>query len=86
VLRYTLYPVTPDDGLAVQFSNTEWALLAATVMLNDWVAVCAVGAVESVTFAVKLNDPVVVGVPEIVPLAAASVRPAGKAPEVMFQL
>jgi len=81
-----LYPVTPDDGLAVQFSNTEWALLAATVMLNDWVAVCAVGAVESVTFAVKLNDPVVVGVPEIVPLAAASVRPAGKAPEVMFQL
>jgi hypothetical protein len=52
----------------------------------DWVAVCGVGAVESVTFAVKLNDPVVVGVPEIVPLAAASVRPAGKAPEVMFQL
>ena len=55
-------------------------------MLNDWVAVCAVGAVESVTFAVKLNDPAVVGVPEIVPLAAASVRPAGNAPELMFQL
>ena len=86
MLRYTLYPVTPDDGLAVQFSNTEWALPAATVMLNDWVAACAVGAVESVTFAVKLNDPAVVGVPEIVPLAAASVRPAGNAPELMFQL
>jgi hypothetical protein len=55
-------------------------------MLNNCVAVCGVGAVESVTFAVKLNDPEVVGVPEIVPLAAASVRPAGKAPELMLQL
>ena len=32
-------------------------------MLNDCVAVCAVGAVESVTFVVKLYDPAVVGVP-----------------------
>jgi hypothetical protein len=55
-------------------------------MLNDCVAVCAVGAVESVTLAVKLNVPAVVGVPEIVPLAAASVRPAGSAPELMLQL
>ena len=59
---------------------------AATVMLNDFVAVCAVGAVESVTLAVKLNDPAVVGVPEIVPLAAASVRPAGNAPALTLQL
>jgi hypothetical protein len=59
---------------------------AATVMLNDFVAVCAVDAVESVTFAVKLNDPAVVGVPEIVPVAAASVRPAGSVPELMLQL
>lgn len=59
---------------------------AATVMLNDFAAVCGVGAVESVTLAVKLNDPAVVGVPEIVPLAAASVRPAGNAPELMLQL
>jgi hypothetical protein len=55
-------------------------------MLNACVAVCAVGAVESVTLAVKLNIPAVVGVPEIVPLAAASVRPAGNAPELMLQL
>jgi hypothetical protein len=54
-----------------------------TVMLNDCVAVCAV---ESVTLAVKLNVPAVVGVPEIDPLAEASVRPAGNAPELMFQL
>jgi hypothetical protein len=55
-------------------------------MLNDCVAVCAVGAVESVTLTVKLNDPAVVGVPEIVPLAAANVRPAGNAPELTLQL
>ena len=59
---------------------------AAIVRVNDFVAVCAVGVVESVTLAVKLNDPAVVGVPEIVPLAAASVRPAGNAPELMLQL
>jgi hypothetical protein len=55
-------------------------------MLNDCVAVCGVGAVESVTLTVKLNVPAVVGVPEIVPLAAASVRPAGNVPELMLQL
>jgi hypothetical protein len=35
---------------------------------------------------VKLNDPAVVGVPEIVPVAVASVRPAGSVPELMLQL
>ena len=52
------------------------------VMLNDCVAVCAA---ESVTLAVKLKEPVVVGVPEIVP-AAERVSPAGKAPELILQL
>ncbi len=58
---------------------------AATVMLSGFVATSAVGVVESVTSAVKLNDPAVVGVPEIVPLAAARVRPAGSAPSLTFQ-
>ena len=55
-------------------------------MLKDWVAVCAVGVVESVTFAVKLNEPDAVGVPEIVPLETFSVSPFGSAPEPMLQL
>ena len=55
-------------------------------MLKDWVAVCAVGVVESVTFAVKLNEPDDVGVPEIVPLEAFNVSPPGNAPELMLQL
>ena len=62
------------------------ATAAAIVRVNDFAADCAVGAVESVTLAVKLNDPAVVGVPEIVPLAAAIVRPAGNVPELMLQL
>ena len=53
--------------------------------MNDFVAVCAVGAVESVTLAVTLNEPEAVGVPDIVP-AEDRVRPAGKAPELMLQL
>ena len=55
-------------------------------MVKDFVAVCAVGEVESVTFAVKLNEPEVVGVPEIVPLDAESVKPAGSAPALILQL
>lgn len=44
-----------------------------------------VGEPESVTFTVKLEDPVAVGVPEIVP-PAESVKPAGKDPEEMLQV
>ena len=58
---------------------------AATVRVNDFVAVCAVGVVESVTLAVNENEPEAVEVPEIVP-AAAKVKPPGKAPEATLQL
>jgi hypothetical protein len=58
---------------------------AATVRVNDLLAVCAVGFVESVTLAVKLKEPDAVGVPEIAP-AEDSVRPPGSAPELMLQL
>ena len=40
---------------------------------------------ESVTFAVKLNVPLVVGAPEITPLVA-SVNPVGNVPEMLIQL
>ena len=56
------------------------------VKLKVFDAVCAEGKVESVTLAVKLNEPDVVGVPEIVPVTTAKVKPAGKAPELMLQL
>ena len=59
---------------------------AAIVRLKAFVAVCAVGEVESVTLALKLNEPDAVGVPEILPVPAARVSPAGKAPELMLQL
>jgi len=57
----------------------------AIVMLRDLVAVCAVGAVESVTLTVKLLVPEAVGVPEIAPVDAFSVNPAGKAPALKDQ-
>ncbi len=59
---------------------------AATVMLSGCVAVSAAGVLASVTIAVKLNDPAVVGVPEIVPLATANVKPAGSVPALTLQL
>ena len=58
----------------------------ATVMLNAFVAVCAVGVVASVTFTVKLNVPEAVGVPEIAPLEAVKLNPPGNEPALMLQL
>jgi hypothetical protein len=83
VLRYTLYPVTSVDVLAVQLKTAEW-LAAAIVMLKLAEAV-VVGEPESATLIVKLNDPDAVGVPEIVPVAERD-RPPGKAPELMLQV
>lgn len=59
---------------------------AATVMLNDFVAVCAVGVAESVALMVKVEEPEAVGVPEIVPVEAFNVRPARRDPELMDQV
>jgi hypothetical protein len=44
------------------------------------------GTLLSLTEAVKLAAPLVVGMPEIVPVVAASVNPAGSAPAVTDQV
>ena len=63
------------------------ASAALIVMLSAAVAVPAVGVAESVTFAVKLNVPVTVGVPVIAPvLGLLKVRPVGNAPALMLHV
>ena len=52
---------------------------ALTVKLN---ALVAVAAALSVTCAVKLDVPTVVGVPVSAPVAAFNIKPAGNAPAV----
>ena len=54
-----------------------------TVMLNDWIAL-NFGEDESSTLAAKVDDPVVVGVPEMVP-ASLRLKPAGNEPEFTVQ-
>ena len=54
-----------------------------TTMLRLAVAVSAVGVSESVTVTVKFVVPEAVGVPEMTPVAALRVRPAGKLPLVI---
>jgi hypothetical protein len=54
-----------------------------TTMLRLAVAVFAVGVSESVTVTVKFVVPEAVGVPEMTPVAALRVRPAGKLPLVI---
>jgi hypothetical protein len=46
----------------------------------------AVSAVESVTFTVKSEVPVALGVPLIDPVLGFKVKPAGKVPALMLQL
>ena len=53
-----------------------------TTRLKLAVAVLAVGVSESVTVTVKFAVPGAVGVPEIAPVEAFRVRPAGKLPVV----
>jgi hypothetical protein len=54
------------------------------VMVRDTDLVCT-GLLLSLTFAVKVNVPLAVGVPEITPLPADSVNPAGRLPELIDQ-
>ena len=57
-----------------------------TVILSDFVAVCAAGVVESVACTVKAELPEPVGVPEIVPVEAFKPRPTGSDPELIDQV
>ena len=54
-------------------------------MLSGAVAVAG-GDWESLTCMVKLEVPAVIGVPEIIPLLAFSVKPAGKLPWMTLQV
>ena len=56
-----------------------------TVIPTEWDALCS-GDEESTTFAMKLKLPDCVGVPEILPVEAVSVRPVGRLPVVMLQV
>jgi len=60
-------------------------LAAAIVTLKDFVAVCFVGHVESVTFTMKLNEPDAVGVPKIAPDEAVRDNPSGNLSELRLQ-
>jgi hypothetical protein len=56
---------------------------AVTIIDRGWVAVAAT---LSVTLMVKLEVPAVVGVPDITPVLAARVRPAGREPILTDQV
>ena len=70
-----MYQVVPEpDGVA-----------AATV-IEVAADLAWEGSLLSVTVAVKLEVPVAVGIPEMVPVVAARVRPEGSLPELIDQV
>lgn len=75
--RVVLYelPMVPFGSEVVVIESA-----ATTVMLRGCVAVCAVGVLESVAFAVNdVLTPLAVGVPVIAPVLAFSVAQLGRA-------
>jgi hypothetical protein len=83
VALYTVPCVPPVNEPVVILTGGIDALI---VRLNALVAACAVGAVESVTFTVKLKVPEAVGVPEMTPLDAVKVNPEGSEPELILHV
>jgi len=69
----------PFDKDAVEIERV--CVAAAMVKLYDWLAFFT-GELESATCAVIVKLPDFVGDPEICPVAATSVKPAGNDPEV----
>jgi hypothetical protein len=73
-------PFMPEGKLAVVITRA-----CAITSVRVTVLACA-GLDESTTLKVKLVLPLAVGVPEMVPLLVARLRPAGRVPLVMDQV
>ena len=79
IVEYAL-PDCPEGTDVVVTCTSVTA--AATVILRDFVAVCA-GDEESLTCTLKGDIPACVGVPLICPVEAVRPSPVGKAPELI---
>lgn len=62
------------------------ASVFAATTINKGADLLCTGLPASLTVTIKLEVPLAVGVPEITPVEAANVRPAGRLPEVTDQL
>jgi hypothetical protein len=80
VAEYAVPTVPPDNDVVVTVGG--WAA-AATAMLNAFVPVLLAA---SVTCTVNDTVPAVVGVPEITPVDATRLNPAGNVPALTLQL
>jgi hypothetical protein len=79
--------VDAEDPGAAMLRLEGFAETAAATIVRERLAVPVRGWLsESLTVTVKLLVPACVGVPEIAPVVAFRVRPAGKAPAVTLQL
>jgi len=74
-------PAVPlgSEAVVIETGRTS----AKTVIVNDWTAL-NLGEDESSTLAAKVDEPTVVGVPEMVPVALR-LSPAGNEPEFTVQ-
>jgi hypothetical protein len=75
-------PLTPDgkDDVVIASANG----VTASVNVTDFV--CGVGLDESATLKVKLVELLAVGCPEMIPVDAARLSPAGRLPELTVQV
>ena len=77
----------PDGNEVVAIVNDGgWMGGTVPIGINSGVLAVAGGDWESLTCTVKLEVPAVIGVPEIAPLLAFSVKPVGKLPWMTLQV
>jgi hypothetical protein len=81
-LEYPVFTV-PEGSVALIVNDEGAPEVITSESVTDLVSA---GLDESVTLKVKLVLPLTVGVPEIVPLAGARLRPAGSVPLVIDQV
>ena len=82
-------PINSDGifipGVVPMLTLANVDVVAAAIVMDVLKDLVWTGVLLSVTVAVKLNVPLAVGVPEIVPVAAATLSPVGKLPELTDQ-
>jgi hypothetical protein len=74
-------PMVPPAKVVVRTDNCGGGLVTAMLSIFETVVL-----VESCTCTVKVDVPIVVGVPAMTPVLAANVNPAGRVPVVIDQV
>jgi len=85
-VRFTVVPTVWGLGGETVSVVVVFCAAAGLIVIDSALVAVWAGELESVTMAVKLKVPAVVGVPEMAPVLALRVRPGGRVPVEIDQV